>query len=122
MLLDPFEILGLPGNACEREIKKSYRILSKLFHPDLNNDPEAEARFREIQWAYETLSGEQSQKDDSDSTAARGTKHSSDPADWSEKPFGGFFRAMRVYAERSRSRNSQKVVRTTETSIQDGED
>jgi DnaJ-class molecular chaperone len=117
---DPFEILGLPGNACEREIKKSYRILSKLFHPDLNSDPEAEARFRDIQWAYEALSGEQSQKDDSDSTAAHGTKNSSDPADWSEKPFGGFFRAMRAYAERSRSRNSQKVACTTEGSSRDG--
>jgi molecular chaperone DnaJ len=118
MLLDPFEILGLPGNACEREIKKSYRILSKLFHPDLNNDPEAEARFREIQWAYEALSGDQSQK----ATAAGGTQERkrSDPADGSEKPFGGFFRAMRVYAERSRSRNSQKVARTTEGFSQDG--
>jgi len=120
MLRDPFEILGLPKNACEREIKKSYRILSKLFHPDLNNDPEAEARFREIQWAYETLSGKQGQEDGSDSAAARGTKHSSDPADWSEKPFGCFFRAMKAYAERSRSRNSQKVARTTEGSSQDG--
>ena len=122
MLLDPFEIMGLPGNACEREIKKSYRILSKLFHPDLNNDPEAEARFREIQWAYEALSGEQSQKDDSDSTAAHGTKNSSDPADWSEKPFCGFFRAMRAYAERSKSRNGETVTSTTEASIQDGGD
>jgi molecular chaperone DnaJ len=119
MLLDPFEILGLPGNACVREIKKSYRILSKLFHPDLNNDLEAEARFREIQWAYETLSGEQSQK----ATAAGGTRERkrSDPGgNWSEKPFCGFFRAMRAYAERSESRNGETVARTTEGFSQDG--
>ena len=66
---DPFEVLGLARNACKREIKKRYRLLSKQFHPDLNNDPEAEARFKEIQWAYETLSGKQSQEDGIDSTA-----------------------------------------------------
>ena len=61
---EPFEILGLPRNACKREIKKRYRLLSKQFHPDLNqNDPEAEERFKEIQWAYETLSGKQTRKD-----------------------------------------------------------
>ena len=61
---DPFEILGLPSNACKREVKKRYRLLSKQFHPDLNqNDLEAEVRFKEVQWAYETLSGRQSWKD-----------------------------------------------------------
>ena len=123
MSRDPFEILGLPSNACKRAVKKRYRLLSKQFHPDLNqNDLEAEVRFKEVQWAYETLSGRQSWKDGIESTAAHGSNQLPDPADWSEKPFAGFFGAMKAYVERSRSRNIQKVVRTTEASIQDGGD
>ena len=88
---EPFEILGVPRNACKREIKKRYRLLSKQFHPDLNQrDPEAEERFKEVQWAYEALSGKQNWKDSIESTATRGSNQRSDPDDWSEKPFGGF--------------------------------
>jgi curved DNA-binding protein CbpA len=58
MVRDPFEILGLTIRATWREIKRNYRLLSKQFLPVLNRkDPGTEARFREIQWAYEVLSG-----------------------------------------------------------------
>lgn len=117
---DPFEILGLPGIACQREVKKRYRLLSKQFHPDRNNDAEAEARFREIQWAYETLSGKQSQKDGTDGSASQETMQQPDPADWSEKLFAGFFEAMKAYGQRAKSRNSQKITDTAGNSPQNG--
>jgi DnaJ-class molecular chaperone len=121
MMRDPYEILGLAGNASQREIKKRYRLLSKQFHPDLNqNDPEAEAMFKEIQSAYEALSGKQSHKEGIDGSAAPGTKNSFDPADWSGKPFGGFFSAMSAYAKRSRSQKSRKNAGVTERFSQNG--
>lgn len=54
---DYYEVLGLNRGASEEEIKKAYRKLAKENHPDLNpGDKEAEARFKEINEAYEVLS------------------------------------------------------------------
>lgn len=119
---DPFQILGLPGKASNREIKKRYRLLSKQFHPDLNqNDPKAEAKFKEIQRAYEMLSGKQGEKEDIVSRGAQERKQQLDAQDW-HKPFEGFFWPMRAYVERSRLRNSQNVSRPTGGSSAGSED
>lgn len=49
--------LGVAPSATEDEIKRAYRKLAKQFHPDLHpNDAQAEARFKEINEAYEVLS------------------------------------------------------------------
>jgi|CXWL01.1.fsa_nt_gi molecular chaperone DnaJ len=57
---DPYDILGVKRDANDDEIKKAYRRLSKEFHPDLNRDkPEAEAKFKEINAAYEVLGDKQ---------------------------------------------------------------
>ncbi|HHU05355.1 MAG TPA: molecular chaperone DnaJ [Clostridiales bacterium] len=54
---DYYEVLGLKKGASEDEIKKAYRRLAKECHPDLHpNDKAAEARFKEINEAYEVLS------------------------------------------------------------------
>jgi len=54
---DYYEVLGLKKGASEEEIKKAYRKLAKECHPDLHpNDKTAEARFKEINEAYEVLS------------------------------------------------------------------
>lgn len=49
--------MGVPKNATEDEIKKAYRKLAKQYHPDLHpGDKQAEAKFKEINEAYEVLS------------------------------------------------------------------
>jgi len=54
---DFYEILGVPKNASEDEIKKSYRKLAMKYHPDRNQgDASAEVKFKEAKEAYEMLS------------------------------------------------------------------
>ncbi|XP_051974819.1 dnaJ homolog subfamily B member 9 [Xyrauchen texanus] len=53
---DYYEILGVPKDASDRQIKKAFHKLAMSYHPDKNKSPDAEAKFREIAEAYETLS------------------------------------------------------------------
>lgn len=52
---DYYEILGVPRNASQSDIQKAFRKLARKFHPDVNKDPEADKRFKEINEAYEVL-------------------------------------------------------------------
>src|SRR5215470_16146849 len=52
---DYYAILGVSCGATVTEIKRAYRKLAKQYHPDVNNNPDAAERFREITEAYDTL-------------------------------------------------------------------
>ncbi|KAA0972475.1 DnaJ domain-containing protein [Aureimonas fodinaquatilis] len=53
---DPYSVLGVARTASESEIKSAFRKLAKKYHPDANsNDPQASARFNDINQAYEIL-------------------------------------------------------------------
>ena len=55
---DHYAALGLSSGATLADIKKAFRQQASLHHPDRNTDPQAPARFRAVQVAYDVLSDE----------------------------------------------------------------
>ncbi|KAH9972782.1 hypothetical protein BGW80DRAFT_1505223 [Lactifluus volemus] len=97
---DLYKVLDLDRSASEQDIKKAYKRLSRKYHPDKNQDPEAEGRFVEVAHAYEILSdptkrqifdrhGEEGLK------AHEGGQHKyANPFDMFSQFFGGGFQAQ----------------------------
>ncbi|GAA2910397.1 J domain-containing protein [Streptomyces mexicanus] len=56
MARDFYEVLGVPRTADRDEIQRAYRTLARKYHPDVNKDPQAEERFKEINEAFSVLS------------------------------------------------------------------
>jgi curved DNA-binding protein len=56
MARDLYEVLGLGRSASADEIQQAYRRLARKYHPDVNKDPEAEDRFKDVNEAYTVLS------------------------------------------------------------------
>jgi curved DNA-binding protein len=53
---DFYAALGVPRTASQEEIQRAYRALARQYHPDVNKDPSAEERFKEVSEAYDVLS------------------------------------------------------------------
>ena len=54
-----YDRLGVSKDASQDEIKRAYRKMSKKYHPDINKEPGAEEKYKEVQEAYETLRDDQ---------------------------------------------------------------
>jgi len=59
---DYYEVLGVKRDASEAEIKKAFRKLAQKYHPDINKNSEAEAKFKEANEAYEVLKDKEKRK------------------------------------------------------------
>ncbi len=59
---DFYQILGVPRNASQDEIQRAYRKLARASHPDVNADPAAEERFKDVSEAYSVLSDPQTRR------------------------------------------------------------
>jgi len=57
-----YDILGVSKDADEKEIKSAFRKLAKQYHPDINKEPGAEAKFKEIGEAYAVLGDEEKRR------------------------------------------------------------
>src|SRR5918998_4612330 len=102
---DLYEILGVGRDATDEDIKKAYRRLAREYHPDVNPDPAAEERFKEVAAAYEILSDPQKrQRYDTYGSAGGGVEFPfGDISDLFEAFFGaGSFGTRRTSQRRSR--------------------
>jgi len=80
---DYYSILGVARDASEREIKQAYRRLARKYHPDVNpGDKSAEARFKQINEAYEVLSDKEKRQ-----------KYDQFGDQWQQAPFWDFSQA-----------------------------
>ena len=96
---DPYQVLGIAPDATQREVKQAHRLLVMKYHPDHNPDkPEAEERFKQIQWAYECLTGRKKPGRISPAVFYRGQY----PPSFfkNEHPFFSFYWAMKTYGDR----------------------
>jgi curved DNA-binding protein len=59
---DFYQILGVPREASQDDIQRAYRRLARTNHPDVNKDPAAEERFKDISEAYDVLSDPQTRR------------------------------------------------------------
>lgn len=59
---DYYKTLGLKRNASAEEIKKSYRLMAKKYHPDVSKEPNAEEKFKQAKEAYEVLKDPEKRK------------------------------------------------------------
>jgi molecular chaperone DnaJ len=107
---DLYEILGVTKEASEEDIKRAYRRLAREYHPDVNPDPAAEERFKEVSAAYEILSDPQKRQQYDLYGQGRGSMDFpfGDVADLFEAFFGqGTFGRRRTATRRTRTQHGE---------------
>lgn len=118
---DYYEVLGVSKTATDDEIKKAYRSLAKKYHPDVCKEPDAEAKFKEVQEAYEVLS-DSTKRQQYDQFGHEGPNGGNgfDGFNFGGGGFGGFediFSSFFGGGSRSQTRNGPTRGRNIKTSI-----
>ena len=112
MARDYYEVLGVPRNADADELQQAYRKLARDNHPDINRDPAAEERFKEVNEAYHVLSDPQ--------LRARYDRFGEDfrqvPEDWEQRVRAG---GTRAGAGAARPGGGGRTVYTTDGDFAD---
>ncbi|MCW2733311.1 MAG: DnaJ-class molecular chaperone with C-terminal Zn finger domain [Mycobacterium sp.] len=85
MARDYYEVLGVPRDASADQIQQAFRTLARKYHPDVNKDPSAEDRFKEINEAYHVLTDPDTRK----RYDRFGEDYNKVPEDWEEQVGAG---------------------------------
>jgi curved DNA-binding protein len=87
---DFYEVLDVPRTASQDDIQRAYRKLARSYHPDVNSDPGAEDRFKEISEAYDVLSDPETRRRyDAFGPDFRQVPPDMDPETWARIRAGG---------------------------------
>jgi curved DNA-binding protein len=87
---DFYEILGVSRNATQDEIQRAYRKLARAHHPDVNKDPGAEDRFKDVSEAYNVLHDPETRRRyDAFGPDFRRVPDDVDPDTWNRATAGG---------------------------------
>jgi curved DNA-binding protein len=102
---DFYEVLGVSRTATQDEIQRAYRKLARANHPDVNKDPGAEERFKEISEAYDVLSDPETRRRyDAFGADFRRIPDDVDPDTWNRAAAGAGGRGSRAGAGRRAGR------------------
>src|SRR3954447_13300186 len=86
---DFYEILGVARDASADDIQRAYRKLARQYHPDVNKDPGAEDRFKEVSEAYDVLSDPETRRRyDAFGREFRSVPEGVDPQTWARARAG----------------------------------
>jgi molecular chaperone DnaJ len=87
---DYYEVLGVSRNASQEELKSAFRSLARKYHPDVNKEPDAEEKFKEINEAYAVLSDDDKRRV-YDQYGKDGLNGAGGVPDWSSMDFSDIF-------------------------------